>query len=466
MITTLLLFIFSLNAFSGLVPDHQVIDFEQGGKLYYFKTDKVPLFQIEIIFQGGALLDSDDKLGSVNFLLDLVSRGTKSLNEKKLNEWLDDRSGSVDFSVGADRTFVSIYGMNKHAAELVWLAFEFMKSARLDSEVFNRLLTNKIQRIKQYTDRADVVAEIVTDRLLYNGRLLFTPTAGLLSTIENISLDDLRSLYKSLFQPQNINVLLIGGDEAALQVLKKEISNLQKLKSSQPEKIDPQKKDRVSLSKWQTTPGKVILIDRPGIDEAHIRLGLKGPKRKIPEYYSLRLAEAILSGPSLSRIKKELRENRSLSYAVDADFDFGRETGSMNVSASTHYKKTTDFLDRAIKLLQNFIKPKKNQDFVSSKELREGKDYLKGTFLLGFQSVYSIASSFFSGINNGLPAEFIDVYRPSIDAVKIEDIHMAMQKYYDLKDLQIIIVGDKNKIIPMLVKKGYAFAERKSEDFL
>ena len=66
----------------------------------------------------------------------------------------------------------------------------------------------------------------------------------------------------------------------------------------------------------------VYLIDKPAAAQSVLKVGKIGAARKSPDFFPLRVMNAILGGQFASRINLNLREDKGYSYGRQSDFSF------------------------------------------------------------------------------------------------------------------------------------------------
>ena len=225
-----------------------------------------------------------------------------------------------------------------------------------------------------------------------------------------------------------------------------------------------QNKEARTYSKKEFTnkPGQIILIDRPGISEAHVRMGFLGPSRKTEDYHNLEVAEAILSGPFNRRLNQNVREKQGLSYSVEAAFNYGDQFSTFVLTSSTRNEKLVELLQTIQKVLSDFSQSKD----LTQEELNEAKSYIQGAFPLMLSNRYTIARMFFSSLLNDLPVRFLDDYRGRIGAVTLESLRSAINKHFHLDQMQIVVSGDAKTIGSQFKKARLPFRVRKISEYL
>lgn len=444
----------------SIVPPHDVRRYPSGAEAYYFKSAKTPLFEARMVFEGGSDNDPPGRSGLGMFSASMIKRGVEGMDEDEIARRLDDLAAGVDIAVDDDQVMISAYGLNEHADAVFDLMFRELVNPTFPERPFLRIKANHLDGIDQIPESPGGLAARALEVVLFNGTVKARPAGGLKSDVARISLADARDWYRKLMRVDRLKALVIGGSGSGAEVIEKFERRLAALScvACGTALAQPAVERR---REWELPPGEVLVIERPGIPEAHVRMGFIGPKRDIPEFYDLRVAEAILSGYFGSRLNLIIREKLGLTYGIDAGFSFGRTTGVFGVSTSTRNEKIGVLLTEVRKLLEGFV-----AGDVSDSEIGMARDFLTGSFPLSLQNEYTVAAAFFNGLLNGLRPDFLDVYSPKIKAVTRESLLAAVRKHFRLDRMVTVVAGDSRAIAPRLRKAGIRHQVRRAEVYL
>lgn len=443
----------------SMVPSYELVQTANGVPVYYFKSPNVPLFEVHIVFGQGSDWDPAGKSGLGMFASNMIKRGVPGLDEDALSRRLDDLAGGIDVSVDEERIGISAYGLNERAPEIIDLLFKQLTQPTFPDAPFQRLKSNHLDNIRQLSDSPGGLASHVIEGLIFNGTRKARPGSGLQKDVQKLRLEDLKSYYPRLVRTDQMRVLVIGGRDRAelLDGLLKRIEAMACSACGQ---------QRLPLRSWEfpqwrVPKGAALVLERPGISEAHVRMGFAGPGRKVPEFYDLRVAETILSGHFASRLNMVIREKLNLTYGISGGYGFGPTVGSFVISSSTRNEKVGELIFQTSKLLREFVNGE-----ISEGDVQIAKDYLTGSFPLSLQNIYVIASSFFNGLLYGLQPSFLDDYPKRINEVTLTSLKSAVRKHFRLNDMHTLVVGSSRDIAPRLAERKIKYIVRSPRLYL
>jgi zinc protease len=190
----------------------------------------------------------------------------------------------------------------------------------------------------------------------------------------------------------------------------------------------------------------IYLVDKPKAAQSVFQIGLPGPSRDTPDYYAIRVMNNILGGLFQSRLNHNIREEKGYSYGVSSNFAFGRGPGAFQAGGGIITAKTDSAMIEFMKELRGIQGGKPFTD----DEIEQGKASLIQSLPRQFSSVNATGSSVASLYVQGLPENYYQTYSGNINAVTSADMVRVARQYIDLNHLNIIVVGDRAVIEPML----------------
>ena len=117
----------------------------------------------------------------------------------------------------------------------------------------------------------------------------------------------------------------------------------------------------------------MYLIDKPAAAQSVLKVGKIGAARKSPDFFPLRVMNAILGGQFASRINLNLREDKGYSYGAQSDFSFLRGPGPFEVGTTVQTAVTKESLVELMKELNDIAGPRPVTDARAG--LRQTRDH-------------------------------------------------------------------------------------------
>lgn len=443
---------------TSVIPPHEVIKLENGAELYYFPITAVPMFQVSVAFPAGPDSDPEGKSGLTAIMSTMVKRGTKGLDENSISMMLDDMAGNISETPTENWTIFTANGLNRESQGVLDLFYNVLSQPDFPEDVFERIKQNTMAGIEHLPESPDAIGFRVANLILHNGSHDARPSQGLLKDVGSITIQDVKDRYLSVVRPDKMKILVIGG-ASKQDVLEKVITKFSKWNTAGSAKESKEKK--WFFKKWDYSSDKVIVVDRPGVQQSEVLLMRMTPGRKSPEIYALKLIETILSGTQEGRLNVVLREEQALVYDVSSSFQFSDKNGDFTINGSTSTANTVKFL----KELRVTIADLFGDKAPTEDELNRAKQVVVGRYPFLLENAYTLAVNFFGLALGGVSPDFYDAYRGKLREVSLKDFKVVMQKHLKFPYLTVV-VGDGKIIADQLKKAAVPYVKVKPDQFL
>jgi zinc protease len=171
--------------------------------------------------------------------------------------------------------------------------------------------------------------------------------------------------------------------------------------------------------------------------QAQVFLGQPGISRSDPDFFALLVGNHILGGGGFgSRLTREVRETRGLSYSVFSGFSPGRHAGAFTVGLQTRPDQAQQALDVARDTLARFV-----AEGPTAQELQAAKDNLVGGFPLRLDSNRKLLDNVANIAWNDLPLDYLATWTQRIEALTVAEVRTAMQRALQPGRMVSVILG-------------------------
>lgn len=425
------------------LPEIQSFRLSNGLKVKFIQYRQLPIVQLQFVFYAGSAHDPQNKAGLVNLIMRLLDAGTKNRTIFEIADELEFLGARFSANTSYDGSFVSLLTLKKHLEKSLELTSDILQNSIFPDSEFNRVKDEVLTSLIQQKDRADVTANKVFSKIVYNDQHPYAkPIDGTESSVKNISVSDLREFYKKYFSPENA-VLIVVGDTKSKELkalLEKYFSSWKSSKHKLPD---------IPKVNVDYNPG-LFIVDKPNAPQSQIRVGCIGVDRNNPDYYALEVMNMILGGNFNSRINWNLREQKGYTYGARSSFMYRKQLGAFNAGGGFKSSVTDSCI---IELLYE-IQRMRDTD-VSVDELKFAKNSIILSFPRNFETPAQIASQVATLELYNLPDNYFNNYISKIEKMKIEDVRRVSKKYLNPEKMSIVVVGDYNATKSSLEKLNF-----------
>jgi zinc protease len=175
--------------------------------------------------------------------------------------------------------------------------------------------------------------------------------------------------------------------------------------------------------------------------QAHIAMGMTAVARNNPDYFPLLVGNYVLGGGGfVSRLMSEVREKRGLAYSVFSYFAPGKDTGIFQAGLQTKSDQGSLALEVMSDTIAKFI-----ADGPTVSELAAAKANLMNGYPLRIDNNRKLLDNVSSIVWNDLPLDTMETWTKQIEAVSLEQVTAAFQKYLAMDRMKIVVLGAKNQ---------------------
>jgi zinc protease len=412
-----------------------------GMTLVVVERPGIPLLAAEVIVRTGAEVDPKDLAGTASMTGSLITRGTETMTAPQIATAIETLGGSLDSGAHWESTRATIVVMSDKAEPGLKILADVVLHPTFKQEEIDRLKNQTLDGLRVALRQPGGLAQFVSGRAVFGDAPYGHSPIGTMETLQAIKRDDIVNLYKTYFIPENAALILSGN--VTLEQGKKYAEQF----FGDWKGAMPARNDQPSSNPADWKPANIV-IDMPEAGQAAVMLTRPAIKRNSPEYYAALVANASLGSGFVSRLNREIRIKRGLSYGARSSLDARRDVGPFTAVTQTKNESAAE----VAKLMQIELKRLKSEP-VQGDELKSRQAVLTGSYARSLESNGGFVGKISAMLANNLPLDTLNKFIPSINAVTSADVTAFASKYFDTPPT-LIIVG-----------KAAAFLEPLKKDF-
>ena len=433
------------------VPSYWKKDLDGGIKLIGTENSEIPTVTLSVSIPGGHLLKANElsKAGLPSFFASMMNEDTKKRTSEAMSLELQKLGSSIRVNSGTDNISFSVQTLKKNLDATLSLLEERIFSPKFNEDDFNRIKKQSMEAFKNAKTQPASVASDVYARVNFGpNHILGIDQGGSEETVNNISLSDIQSYYDNYMTSQGVRVVIVG-DISENEIVPK-LSFLNKLPNK---KIDIPAIEAVPKAVDKT---KIYLVDVPKAAQTEFRVGyITGLKFDATgEYYRVGLMNYALGGAFNSRLNLNLREDKGWTYGARSGFSGGKQTGDFEFSAGIRADATDSALVEVMKELKNYA-----ENGITDEELSFMKNAIGQRDARLYETGFQKAGFIGRILEYDLPGNFVEEQNKILTNLTKADVNALAKKYLKDDKMNILLVGDKAKILPALQKLGYEIIE-------
>ncbi|HAI22760.1 TPA: hypothetical protein DCP77_03445 [Candidatus Collierbacteria bacterium] len=394
---------------------------------------------VRVMIGTGSREETDKEAGSAHFLEHFVFKGTRKFPRMfDINEAVEKVGGAFNAYTGQNEMGFWVKMDKGHVALATEIVGQVVTEPVLPKEHFNKERGTILEELHMYEDRPNSKAAEECEKLLYGKTNMGRPIIGTVESLEAMTVEELRKYFEKWFVAENIVLGVVGeygSDESMLELIKKEFGPL----------IDDSrtlsKKDKFS---WDVQKKPRIKLVSRKVEQAAVYVAFRGIKMTDERRFTLELLNIIYGDGWMSRLMREVREERGWAYAIGSGVEEFSDAGSVMVGAGLPKNK----LNEAVELITEISVGLAGGNVWAIKdgELEIAKDCFRGRLALAFDKPEEVLGS---ALEDTLFRE--KIYSPEeimekIESVSMEDIRSLAAEIFKKENMSIAVVGDYKKL--------------------
>lgn len=398
-------------------------------KVLGVEQTELPLVNFSLIIDGGHMLDSFDKNGVANLMTDTMMEGTANRTPQELEEAIELLGASINMRTGNEAITISGNTLVRNFRETMDLVEEILLNPRWDEEELKRIKLSTINSIKRSSANPNVVSRNVRNKVLYGEKhMLAYPISGSVTSVEAITMNDLKSFYENYFSPSVSRFHIVGNidKEEVLTVLEDLESKWAVKEVSIPTYPLPEKRDKASL----------YFVDIPNAKQSVIDIGYLSMARTDSDFFAATVMNYKLGGSFSGNVNLILREEKGYTYGARTGFSGTKTPGTFSASSSVRTNTTYE----SVQIFKEEIEKYKNG--ITQEDLDFTKNALIKSNARRFESQYSLLNMLQNISAYNLSSDYIAEEEQIIENMTLEQHKLLANKYLDATEMGYLVVGD------------------------
>ena len=396
----------------------------------------VEAVNLNVWLNVGSTRETDDINGMAHFLEHMVFKGTPSLNIGEFEYLIEQKGAVTNAATSQDYTHYYITTAPKDFAELAPLQLDVVLNPSLEDEAFEReklVVLEEIRRSEDNPRRRTFARAMETcfEQLPYR-----RPVLGPGEVIANLRSQQMRDFHHHWYQPASMTASVVGNlpVEELIEIVTKSIK--------QNFHTHPHSPFPIAYSLDSESPFTDIIRQEyqdDSLQQARMVMMWRVPgMRELSETYALDILAVILGQGKVSRLFRDLREDKGLVTQIGVSNMTQTHQGVFYISSQL----PTENIDRVEKAIAQHIETIQTEP-VATKDIERIRTQVANRFVFANEKPSDRANLYgyyYSQLQDLTPALN---YPDHIKAVEASDLQAAAQKYLNPRAYGIVVIKPK-----------------------
>lgn len=405
---------------------------ENGLEVIFREDFELPILSGSLYLPGGTYYQSEVEHGLFPALgAQMREGGAGALSPKQLDLKLEQLGASIGSSYGRENGSVTFRCLASDAREVFELFSDVVLRPKFDAVRLALWQLQLKESIAKRTDDPSTVALYTLMPLLYGNSPYGQFSVS--SDVERINRMVLLKKHRQFVRPNHAILVLTGAIKQA---------DARRLIEANFSQWRPSNEQFPNLPDVESKPHPGIYFVNMPFAQSTIYLAQLGPARHTTDEIAIDTFNDLFGSSGFgSRLFQTIRTELGLAYDVSGSIMTDKVRGMNLIRLQTKAENSGQAIEAAIRILLDM-----QSSLASDDEVERVKRSISNSFVFRYSSPASTATRVAALKLFGYPADYDDTYIEKLDLVDSKQIRMVAQKYWDLSQFLIIVVGPQNAI--------------------
>lgn len=377
--------------------------------------------RIELVFNAGRWFEN--KWGVSHFTSNLLSKGTKNKNSFEIAQIFDQYGAHLEISPGVDFVSIALYSLVKNLDDVLELLREVVMEPTFPEKEIAQSKSIFLQNLKVNNEKTSFQASKILKKNVFGeehpyGKELSETDAS------NIERGDLVNFHNQYFK--HFQIIVSGRLEGSIE--RKIIDIFSDFSSATGDHID-----RVFSN---GNISNQAYIEKDGSLQTSIRLGKKSLVRSHADYVDVLFLNHILGGYFGSRLMKNIREEKGLTYGIHSSLHALSRDSYLVIGADVNKQNVR----LAIQEIKNEIKKLRDEP-IRANELEIAQYQFIGGLQSEITTPFAHADKLKNILLHNLDQRYYQNMINRISTITPADLLNVANKYFDEETFLEVAVG-------------------------
>lgn len=409
------------------VPDARVVALDNGATLHILTSGTQNVVKLDIVLGAGTTKSAKPLVA--NATNTLTAEGTRSYASVQVSEIFDSYGAYIWQNTSTRHAVLSVCSLTRYFSHIMPVLDEVVRQPVFPQSELDLYLARTRQEMMIEMQKPGVMAARAMRRHYYRPGSRHDRVAEL-ADYDRVSRADLVGFHSECYRPADAHIFVSGRPDAHV------IDSIA---------------DRFG-SRWQggaAVPADVCVDDTPApnfgrinVDVAEasqtsIKMALPVVGRRHPDFIGLSILSTILGGYFGSRLMKNIREEKGLTYGIGSSIQTTETCGTLSVTSSVK----SDLSEQALSEIYAEVERLRTEP-VGVDELTNVSNYLRGEMLRSLDGAFATSDQIRGLTMAGVdPARYFADFYSTLAAITPARVQELAVQYLVPSEFRVVMAG-------------------------
>ncbi|WP_426490261.1 M16 family metallopeptidase [Hymenobacter sp. 102] len=412
---------------SVTLPAADVFLLPNGARLHVLRNNAQPVVRLQVVVKAGKWAEpaSGISLLTARMLLE----GTRNRTARQIADEVAFYGASLECEQGFDRATLTLYCLTRHLASLLPLVMDVLTEPTFPEAELSQLKTRTIQNVRVERQKTSYLAAEQFSADVFGAHHPYGQKFNE-ETFQQITSLQLQNFHQLAYQLSSAELFLCGDINVADEEL------LQKFFGAVPPLTLP----ALEVDTPSLVPAvRTTYVPVDGSLQASLRIGRLWPPLTDEHAHHLQVLVKVLGGYFGSRLMKNIREDKGLTYGIYASIGPREHATSFVIGSDVNGASA----EAAIQEIHHELY-RLQQELIPEAELRTVKNYMAGKFANELSTVFEQCDKYKNLLFLNLTPTYYTDFLTNIQHVDAETLRRLAQQYLTPTVMTQVIAGPAN----------------------
>lgn len=407
------------------LPQPTTVTLPNGGLLHSLNNGDQPVAMMSLIYDGGSC--EMNRRGALQLMAATISEGTANHSAEEIAEILDFNGAWFRVDTSSHNVTVTLQALVGGLNEILPIVADIITNPTFPIDKVESIKRKLIAGARLNLKKVGAIANHADRKAIFGDNHPMYTNIVMPDDLESLTRDDVVEAWRCTLGAL-IPQIYLAGQISDVQQLVVELFGQQKPAYSNglTRQIIPAQ----PMAEHRST------VNVDGAMQSAVVLSIPTIPRSHPDYIDLRMAGIALGGYFGSRLMTNIREEKGLTYGINASLCGYAEGGVLNISSQTDPRYVEQLIDETIKEIVDLqTSPMSNEEFEIVKR------YEMSSLAATLDSPFNIISLVMTRQTVGTPDDYFEQQQRALREATPERIAEVMSRHIDTNNIYVTIAG-------------------------
>lgn len=375
----------------------------------------------------GSANENESNNGIAHMIEHMMFKGTKNRTAKQIADEMARIGGNINAYTSKECTSYYATVLSEHLPMAIRIIGDMLNNSLIDEKALKKEKSVILEEIDMYEDSPEDLVHDFLQQRIWKDHPLGYIISGKKTIVRKVSRDQILDFMDTYYTGENIIISIAGNfdQNEILALVEEEFGNIKPAS------------DKDIKSPGKPCYHKVVCKKNKDIEQLHINIAFNCISYLSEERYALSVLNSILGGSVNSRLFQKVREEAGLAYSIYSYGSSYKDAGLLHIYAAMNPGQKNAVIDIINKEIESI-----KRDGITEDELSMTKEQIKTELILGNEGAKNrMNANGKSMLNRGRLVPLNELIK-NINKVSMDDVKDFADKYLDLSDSSMSIVGN------------------------